>query len=244
MISLIGVNNMATPLSLYLANEASITLPAANKLYITSGSPGLNATYRTFGNLNLGFFEVTAQGLINFATGLASIGNPSGLGFLYDSTALEGNQFVAGTWSNSVRLNASEFPTFTQAGDLTADIYKRVFRRTNDGTYYNIITDKALAQDIPLNFTTYTLTGVTTSSPSARFAVGDKVYIDIWVNVTVNNNGASGDPNNQGIRLNRLSTDTSTHIGDPSTVTVTPGYQAVAGPSTSVSGARRREDAR
>lgn len=223
---------MATALAVYCSAAASTTLTTANKLYANSaGSPTNTATYSNFGT-GTGYIEIASQGQVGTCAG--SIGNPSGLGFLYDVTSLEGKQFIAGSWSANIRLNASQFVQangtgLTQAGTLTADLYVRVYIRSSSGTYTQICQMVNSSQSITSTFTTYGTGGstpnsgsftTTTSVASPVFQTGDKLYIDVWANITANANGNA----NQGIRLNRLSTDTTNFVGDASTSVTSPGY--------------------
>jgi hypothetical protein len=154
-------------------------------------------------------------------TPVASIGSPDGKGFLWDVTTLEGQTLAAGNYSGIIRLNASQFSGGTgntQAGTLTADIVVRVYKRSSAGVYTLIATMTLTAQSLTPTFTSYSLP-VSAGSATA-FASGDKLYIDCWANVTANANGSSV----QGIRFNRLSTDTSGQTGDSEAVVNTPGY--------------------
>lgn len=213
-----------TSLQVWLANAASSTLSTANQLYASSGgSPATNATYSNFGT-GTGFIEITSQGQVGTCVG--SIGSPSGLGFLWDVTTLEAQQFLSGNWSAIVRLNASQFVQatstgLTQAGTLTADIYVRAYRRSSAGTYTQLVSTILTGQSIVSAFASYSLPS-TSAGASATFATGEKLYIDIWANITANANGNT----NQGIRLNRLSMDTTTFVGDTAATVVTPGYQS------------------
>jgi hypothetical protein len=215
-----------TALQVWLANAASSTLSTANQLYASSGgSPATNATYSNFGT-GTGFIEITSQGQVGTCVG--SIGSPSGLGFLWDVTTLESQQFLSGNWSAIVRLNASQFVQatstgLTQAGTLTADIYVRAFQRTSGGTYTQLVSMVLTGQTINNTFVSYSFPS-TSASASATFPTGSKLYVDIWANITANANGNV----NQGIRLNRLTTDTATFVGDTAATVVTPGYQAGA----------------
>ncbi len=212
-------------LTLYMANAASATLPSANQLYAgASGSPATNATYTLIGNNVTGWGEIVAQGTSSAWAQAAFIGNPTGKGFLYDSTSLEMQQFLAGSWVPSIRLNASQVPNFAQAGILVGDITRRAFKRSSSNIYTPIVSSTLTQQTLTGAFTTYTLPAGVANAVTA-FGVGDKLYLDQWFNCTQNANGSAL----QGIRFNRLSTDVTGLTGDPTTQIVSPGIQPTRG---------------
>lgn len=219
-----GGGGSSSTLTFYMANAASSTLSSSDQLYTTSGSPLTNATYILIGNNVTGWGEIVAQGTSSAWAAAGSIGNPTGKGFLYDSTSLEMQQFLAGNWSPSIRLNASQYPTFTQAGTLVGDIVRRAFKRSSSGVYTQIVSSTLTAQTLTGTFATYVLPAVSTSIVTT-FGAGDKLYLDQWFNCTQNANANA----NQGIRLNRLSTDATGFTGDPTTQMVTPGIQPTGG---------------
>lgn len=220
---------MVTALNVFYANAASTTLTTADQLYFSTGSGGSPtnvATYTVFGT-GLGWVELQPQG--SSQTPVGAIGSPSGKGFLWDVTTLEGQQLVSGNYGGIIRLNASQFSGgsgLTQAGTLTADVVVRVYKRSSGGVYTNIVTMTLTAQSIVSAFTSYTLPS--TAGSTTSFSTGDKLYTDAWANVTANANGSAA----QGIRFNRLSTDTTTFVGDTQAIITTPGYQATSGGST------------
>ncbi len=215
-----------TALTGYLAAAASTTLSTANQLYTVanSGTPTNTWTYSLIGTAT-GYGEVTSQGASSAWAASGSIGTPTGKGFLYESTNLEGQTIAAGNWSALVRLNgAQNGDAASQAGTLTADIIVRAYKRSSGGTYTSIVSMTLAAQTIPAAYTTFTLPA--TSASSVAFSTGDKLYVDIWLNVTANSNGSAV----QDVRLNRESTDTSGHTGDGAAAAIaTPGYSATGG---------------
>jgi hypothetical protein len=214
---------MASSLSLFYSSQGSASLPTANQLYTVAGSPATVQSYTNFGT-GLGWVEIASQGQQNVAP-QASIGAPSGLGFLSDSPALFNQQLLAGAFSAAVRLNASQIGGgLTQAGTLTADIVVRLFNLLQNGSYLSLLIMSLLAQTIPSAFTTFNLSG-NLASP-ANFNSNERAYLDIWCNITVNANGSPY----QGIRLNRLSNDFTNFTGDPNAVLVTAGFQPIPTP--------------
>ncbi len=211
-----------TPLSTYFAALASTTLPAANQLYTIAnptGTPTSTWSYSRVGTSS-GFGEITPQTETGAWEALSAIGTPSGSGFLYESVALENNQLNAGNWGATIRLNAAQNgDAADSAGTLVGDLYVRAFKRSSSGVYTPIVTMSLLNQTIPAGRTNFQLPNVATSTATA-FATGDKLYLDIWCNITSNTNNSSV----QDIRLNRLSTDTSGKTGDLLGFISTPGY--------------------
>lgn len=212
---------MATALSVWLAAATSATLSTANQLYASSGgSPTTTQDYSLLGTAT-GYGEVVAQGTASAWAASGSIGTPTGKGFFLDATTLNGQDLIAGSYTGNVRLASATGTGGTLGGTLTATIFYRVYKYSS-GVYTNIITMSLAAQTINSTITTYSLSGSTGSATS--FATGDKLYVDIWLNVTANANGAT-----ENIRLNRLTQDTTTFVGDTAATIVTPGYQATSG---------------
>lgn len=202
----------ATALSTFMANAASSTIATADKLYTTSGSPTSVNTLTTI-NGSTGWGEVPSQGSASAWPSLGAIGNPSGKGFFLDASTLDGMQFPAGNWSGNVRISANG------SGTITADLVVRVYRYTpGTSTYTNIITWTLPAQSWTTTINTASLPS--TAASAITFATGDRLYIDYWAHVTANTSGTG-----QQIRMNRLSTDTTTFTGDPATQITTPGYR-------------------
>ena len=205
-----------TVLTVFLSGTPSSTLPSANMLYTLSGGSAVLNTATTLGTAK-GWGEVTSQGTT--AAWFASTTTPprpTNNGFLWDSTALEGNDLVAGTYTASLRLNTIG----TGATSITADIHCRIWKRLSGGTTYNLIADTALlAQTIQTTSKgVFLCTGTTTAITS--FAVGDKLYLDVILNVLTNTGAAT-----QQIQLDDLSLETTAHTGNTSAQVVTPGYQ-------------------
>jgi hypothetical protein len=217
---------MATLLTVYYANAASATIGTANQLYHSSaGSPATAQPISIFGTQTQ-FIEIYSQGGSGL-TGVGSIGTPSGHGFFLDDTTLNGQDLIAGSWSAVIRLVAMQ--SGSQAGSFTADVIVRAFRyRPSTTTYTQIISMTLAAQTINAVLANYSLSGSIGSATS--MASGDKLYTDAWINITAGSGNV-----NQGIRINRLSTDTTTFIGDATAQIVTAGYQPTAGATHGVS---------
>jgi hypothetical protein len=222
-----GGSSGTTAFSVYLTGTAATTITTANLLYAPSsaGSPTTTWKYSRVSTAT-GYGEITSQGTTGAWAAAGSLPVPTGKGFLYDVTSLEGQQIVAGNWSAAVRLNCAQSgDTNPQLGTLSADIIVRAFK-VNGSTYTPIVSMTLGTQTIAAGYATFTLPSTPASAMS--FASGDKLYLDIFLNVTANANASSV----QDVRLNRESTDTSTHTGDAAATIGTPGYAT----ATSVAG--------
>jgi hypothetical protein len=204
-----------TALTVYYANAASSVVGTANQLYHNgAGSPSTAQPTSTFGTQTQ-YIEIYSQGGSGL-TGAGSIGSPSGHGFFLDDSTLDGQDVSVGSWSATVRFVAMQLGA--QAGSMTADIIVRAYRYRS-GTYTQIISMTLAAQTINSNLANYSLSG--SSSSPIGFVSGDHLYTDVWVNITAGSGNA-----NQGIRINRESTDTSTKIGDALASIATAGFLA------------------
>ncbi len=196
---------MSTALTVFLANAASATISTANQLYHSgSGSPATAQPTTTMAAAT-GYGEILAQGGTAWAAS-GSAPTPSGKGFFLDDSTLDGQDLVSGSWTAEVRYVAMQ--SGAQAGSMTADIHVRVYRYRPSSTTYTQIIDMALTgQTINDTLANYSLSGSTGSAIS--FATGDRLYVDYILNITAGSGNV-----NQGVRINRESTDTSTHLGD------------------------------
>ncbi|SRR5258708_2714646 len=176
---------MPTALTVLGVNTASSTLSTAHQLVTSTGGTA-NTSNTTTINASTGFGELYASG--NSAAWAAGSVNtaiaPSGNGFLYDVTTLEGQQIVAGSWVPIPRLSV-----FTAS--ITADIYVRAYRYNSSTlTYTSIGVCLLSGNTITTTGASFTFAG--TSLAAANFGVGDKLYIDIWLNI-LTNAGSTGE---------------------------------------------------
>lgn len=227
LIYAFSANNTTTAanaLTVWLANAASATLSTANQLY-TGGaaSPSTNQTISTVGT-STGFGEVYAQGNAGAWGAAGSLIAQSGHGFFLDASTLDGGSLAAGSYAATVRYVAMQ--GVSQAGTLVADLYVRVSKYSG-GSYTTIATLFLKAQTINNVLANYILMGVTDNASDTSFAAGDRLYIDYPVNVVTNANAQS----TQGIRINRLSTDTTAFTGDVNAQVVFTGYATAGGPT-------------
>ena len=162
------------------ARELSTTAPASETSVAATGAIAKNAT---------GWIELASQG--GTATTLGSSEPaPSGDGFLWDVTTLEGKQVVAGNWSASVKIAE------VSGKGVTADIHLRVFK-WNASTGYTQFTSGGVATDLVLTAQSITTTATVYAIPSTaldamNFATGDKLYIDIILDITTGDSYHAG----------------------------------------------------
>lgn len=200
-----------TALTVYGLTPASGTLSTAGTLGTASG--GTSATKDTkILTGNTGYSELFALGTVNSWSGAGSIGSPSGNGWLFDVTTLEAQTISAGNWTPTVRLQATG-----TTPSLTADIYVRAYKRSSGGVYTNIVTCLLSAQTIA-SAANHAFSA--SSASSMGFATGDKLYLDMWLNVTAN----SGTP--AAVRVS----EASGPLGVTNNFSIiTPGYNATPG---------------
>jgi hypothetical protein len=169
---------MTTALILYGSNVASSTLSSACVTPTTTGGSETTAT-TTAPLSGDGYLEIYSQGGAGVLN--ASLPTPSGKGWLFDSTVLEGQSISAGAWSATV---AASDPV---PGPV-AGIVVRAYKRTSAGVYSLICTLSIGATPFGTTRSTFTLS--TTSASSVSFATGDKLYFDLNINAT----GWASDP--------------------------------------------------
>ncbi|MFD0675692.1 MULTISPECIES: hypothetical protein [unclassified Paenibacillus] len=188
----------ATILTVYATKTDDTLLPNARQL--TPNSPSNPTSYATTVNASTGWVELLSKG------GTGSVGssapNPSGNGFIWDVSTLEGQQFPAGSWASGQDLK-------TSAGTIIADVHVRVYKLSSGGTYTLIIDSAIAGKSIGSSSTLVSLPA--TIGAAVNFNVGDKLYYDVVLNITTNNmsSGAS-------LKMNENTANA---------YVVTPGYQ-------------------
>lgn len=202
---------MVTALTVYPTNVATTTLStAAGMVIVTGGAEGGNPN--TIGT-STGYGECLILSGQSSWPALGSIGSPSGKGLLWDVTTLEGQQIVAGNWTPTMRFKVS-------VGSIVATILVRAYKY-NGGTYTQIGSNMSLAaQTITTTATGFAFSA--TSQPVMNFGTGDKLYADVWLNITTNSTGS-------GTATVSIFTTTSATLGNAFQQIVTPGYQPTPG---------------
>lgn len=161
---------MATGLTVYLGSTASTTLTTAENL--TTGASTESDAASSVGTAS-GWGELWSQGNTGAWTAGASKPAPSGHGWLYDTTVLEGQTIQASTWTTNITLLC--------AAIVTADVHVRSYIRSSGGVY-TLIAEANTSINITL---VATATSITSPAASATaFGTGDKLYVDVVMNIT------------------------------------------------------------
>ncbi len=208
-----------TALTVGFASAASTTVSTADQLYVVAGvsTPGFPFVFNFSGGAT-GYGQLWAQGNAGGWLAAGSIGSQDGHGFLLENSVLnlEGQTLAAGNWTPTIRLT-SMTSSSAPGGTITADIIVRISKRSSGGTYTTIATSTLTGASLTSTATSFNLPAA--SGAATAFATGDKLYIDVWLNITASTVGASG-----GVRLNRESNDTTGLTFDPNAQIVSPGY--------------------
>lgn len=204
--SVVGFANYL-PLNLGSTGVAASTLTTACQLVqgmnpITGYSP-----VSVVGTTATGWGEVYSQGNAGAWAAAGSAGTPSGHGFLFDSTLLETNTIISGYWQPSLRVQ-------TTSGTVIATLLVRWYVY-NAGVYTAIGSftygSQSYASGQADNIASVSLT-------NQAFNTGDKLYMDVWLNITTNSLTGAGD----GIKMaGRAATGLT---GSSHTAVITPGY--------------------
>nr|MBA3827218.1 hypothetical protein [Ktedonobacterales bacterium] len=174
-----------------------------------------NTSHATKIGTSTGYGEATSQGTATAWAAGGALPAQSGKGWLWDVTTLEGATIPTGNYTPSVRFS-------TSIGTITADIICRYSKRSSGGTYTLIGTITLTGQAFSTTTTEYNL--VAASLSSMAFSTGDKLYWDIFLNITANSSGSAAANVN-------VSMASSASQGTAQIQTVTPGY-ATTGTST------------
>jgi hypothetical protein len=201
------------PLTVYGTNLASTTLGSAMQLLGNTSGAGSAGHDNTLGTAS-GYSEIFPGGTASAWQALGSIpGAASNNGYLLDSTLLEGQTMPSGTWTDTwrARINGG-------SGNAVASLYTRVGIRSSSGTitFYGTLslTAQTLTNGTAANYS------VTGSVSQMNFAVGDKLYIERWCNITTPVTGAANV---------RVDASSSTTVGSTNNQNVTTGYDVTAG---------------
>lgn len=213
---------MTTALNLYGTNAASTTMPNAGLLVSVTGASGNGQSTTKIGTTTQ-YVEIFANGTTALQTGVVSIGSPTGHGWLFDTTSLEGQQIIAGTWTPLIRAKVSD-------GTINADMYVRAYKLAADLiTYTAIGTCSKLAQGLTTTIQNYNFAG--NSLSAMTFGTGDKLYIDVWFNLS----SPVGTLSTSTIAFTSANSATQ---GRASNAEVdTPGYNAVAASNIQITNA-------
>ncbi len=198
-------------LTVYWSNAAATDLPNAALVIAPPTATGSHVGIDNALGTATGYSEWYFRGTLNAWASAGSIGGPSGHGALYDTTALEQEQIVAGTWSPTLRGNINN-----GNGTVTADLYLRVYVYNSTSATYTLIGTITRAGTSITSTTVSYSSGWSGSLSAAQFGVGDKLYFDLWADVTSNLNTNTA----ATMRWNVVSGVTN---GDVNCEAVTPG---------------------
>ena len=169
---------MAT--TLYGSSVAATTITTACKMSSTTGGTETSKTTNAPNDSSQNYMEVLSQG--GTGTDSASQAAPSGKGWLWDVTTLEGQTIAAGNWSAVITLTDT-------AGFTAVTFILRVYKY-NSGTYTAIGTLTLTGQAMSGTKTSYSLPSSSFSAVS--FTTGDKLYFDETIHPTTGH--WTGDP--------------------------------------------------
>lgn len=178
---------MATiiPLTISPTGVTAVTRSGAGALTNTSGTPTYTSVSTPLGSAT-GFSQLYAAGGASAPAwaSLFALGDPDGHGWLWDSVSLEQQMLQGGVWSGSFELTVS-------AGSVTADIYARwSLYNSTSGTFETIGTLVTAGQTLAQS-SGYVSVNISGALPPMRFGTGDKLYLDVWANVTSNSTGST-----------------------------------------------------
>lgn len=103
-------------------------------------------------------------------------------GWLLDDTSLEGMKIQAGSWSVSMAGHVS-------GGTITATPVVRMGVRSSAGVFTEIA--KATLASTSFGTTNVTVTGSATQAADQSFSVGDKLYVQLELDITANSTGST-----------------------------------------------------
>lgn len=192
---------MTTALTAYLTSTNDATSLSSTARTLAATAPSTGSTLTTKVAKTTQWVQLFSRGTTTSQTGVASIGSPTGNGWILDDTSLETNQFPAGNYTPSIKVNASSA--------LTCTVQVRVYK-FHSGTYTLIAS--ATSSSIALTSVLTALVFPTPGSGSlTTFNTGDKLYVDVWANISVASTSTTA---TIGIEENAGATD----------AVVTPGY--------------------
>src|SRR6266516_1766340 len=220
---------MVTALSTYATNAPSASLPNAGTLATAAGGAEVSIiTAPPF--TGIGYFEMLALG--GSSKLYTALPSPTGFGWLLDSTLLEGQSLVAGTWTvvaalanPGIGIIGWQSFSATYFSSALWDFYVRFFRFNLPNGNYTLIGNGSLtSQLLPAARTLFTFPSI--SGILSTFTTGDKLYMDLFASPHV----LSTSPlicqqrlSNDAVTL--YESNSATGVANDLQVT-TPGYQA------------------
>ncbi len=165
-------SSAATTSVLYFSSAAAPTLSGANQLATTVPS-AIRAEYNDT-DRQTGWVELRSGGRSPAAKTTLSRPSPSGHGYLWSASALDGKTVSAGSWQ----------PTLTLQGNGTLRVVPvaRFYKRSASGTQYALIgSSTGVAMSLGATRATVQLPPVT--APAVPFATGERLYVDLLADV-------------------------------------------------------------
>ena len=169
-------------LTVYSALNAAADLGSATQLQSTApaGSETANNNACTTAAFNWG--ELQSRNAQVSWPNLGAEPTPTGKGFLWDVTTLEGQTIAAGNWSGTWDFRAT-------AGTITATIYCRLWKWNKTSGIYTQIGSDINTGSRGYTSSTTAVSIPSTAMPATAFLTADKLYIDFVANIaTVTNN--------------------------------------------------------
>jgi hypothetical protein len=207
-----------TALTLYLNQNPSGTASTADQMMENASTGGTLSNKNT--NLTsgtTGWVTLYSQGNGTGQTGAGSQPALADNGWLDDAITLVTNHFNSGTWSVALGFET------TTTGTFIADFHFRFYQRSSGGT--RTLIGEAIASSQTIISTSYTvLTPSVSASASNTFVTGDKVGLDVTINILTNTTTGNL----------RMQASSSTTLGNTSAQIVTPGYSSVTTSSRTI----------
>lgn len=169
-------------LTLYPTNTNSVTMSTAKELSTSSSFASAFSSYAFVNDddVRSGWGEIPSQSTNLYWPQLGSEPSPSGKGFLWDVTTLEGLSMPAGTWTPALGF---EFVAISSG--LTVDVVCRIYKRSDTGVYTliaaceksSVVLDYQTLVEVSSGWTGNVTSGSTT------FSTGDKLYVDVILDI-------------------------------------------------------------
>lgn len=183
---------MPQPLVLYPHSATATQSANAGTLSATPPTPSNNfPSANGFSSLlgtAVNWGEITAKGTASAWAAAGSIQLPTGKGFFFDVTTLDGMMLPAGAFYAEVRLSTAVANNPT-AETVVADLFMRWYL-WRSGVYNSILGLSGLNITIGAFADFSLLYGATTQD--TFFHAGDKLYMDLWANIHTNGNADAG----------------------------------------------------
>lgn len=198
---------MATALTVYLTSTNDTLLTTARQLVTAAPTSETSVTNKI--GKSTGWDLLASQGSGNTWAGGASEPAPAGGGFILDTTTLDGQDLLAGTFSPKAKFKVS-------VGSISAEIRCRLYKY-NAGVY-TLIGEWALAAagtgtTISTTATAFTFGTVISAATQTALVSGDKLYVDYPTRLITNSTGSN------------TATISSYENGGASEEVITAGYQ-------------------